>query len=123
MSASAIDYSLFAGSIEREADIPASLRARSTVDASASSSPSLSSSDDESGATTPDEELKDGKPAYKLAGEEWGPKVVNPPQDGTDFLWLLQEEPHRTRRRAIQKAHPEVRRPPLPLYDADNSPL
>ncbi|KIK92760.1 hypothetical protein PAXRUDRAFT_829666 [Paxillus rubicundulus Ve08.2h10] len=31
-----------------------------------------------------------------------------PPQDPTDFLWLMTEEPHRSRRMAILKAHPEV---------------
>ena len=31
-----------------------------------------------------------------------------PPQDPKDFLWLMTEEPHRTRRMAIIKAHPEV---------------
>ena len=31
-----------------------------------------------------------------------------PPQDPKDFLWLMTEEPHRTRRLAIMKAHPEV---------------
>jgi sphingolipid delta-4 desaturase len=31
------------------------------------------------------------------------------PQDPKDFLWLMTEEPHRTRRMAIMKAHPEVR--------------
>jgi hypothetical protein len=33
-----------------------------------------------------------------------------PPQDPSDFLWLMTEEPHRSRRLAILKAHPEVRR-------------
>ncbi|KAF4616487.1 hypothetical protein D9613_008693 [Agrocybe pediades] len=33
---------------------------------------------------------------------------VAPPQDPKDFLWLMTEEPHRTRRMAIMKAHPEV---------------
>ncbi|TFK49349.1 dihydroceramide delta(4)-desaturase [Heliocybe sulcata] len=33
-----------------------------------------------------------------------------PPQDPTDFLWLMTEEPHRTRRMAIMKAHPEVKK-------------
>jgi len=37
-----------------------------------------------------------------------------PPMDSSDFLWLMTEEPHRSRRTAIMKAHPEVR-PPLPL--------
>ncbi|RXW16842.1 hypothetical protein EST38_g9020 [Candolleomyces aberdarensis] len=31
-----------------------------------------------------------------------------PPRDPKDFLWLMTEEPHRTRRMAIMKAHPEV---------------
>ena len=31
-----------------------------------------------------------------------------PPQDPKDFLWLMTEEPHRSRRMAIMKAHPEV---------------
>ena len=31
-------------------------------------------------------------------------------QDPSDFLWLMTEEPHRSRRIAIQKAHPEVSR-------------
>lgn len=31
-----------------------------------------------------------------------------PPQDPSDFLWLMTEEPHRSRRMAIMKAHPEV---------------
>ncbi|PPR04779.1 hypothetical protein CVT24_007095 [Panaeolus cyanescens] len=35
-------------------------------------------------------------------------KHVAPPQDPKDFLWLMTEEPHRSRRQAIMKAHPEV---------------
>ncbi|KAN0085947.1 Fatty acid desaturase domain containing protein [Tylopilus felleus] len=31
-----------------------------------------------------------------------------PPQDPSDFLWLMTEEPHRSRRMAILKAHPNV---------------
>ncbi len=42
------------------------------------------------------------------AGARWMPTVGS--QDETDFLWLLTEEPHRTRRAAIMKAHPEVKR-------------
>lgn len=30
------------------------------------------------------------------------------PRDPSDFLWLMTEEPHRSRRMAIMKAHPEV---------------
>ncbi len=32
-----------------------------------------------------------------------------PPKDPRDFLWVITEEPHRTRRLEILKAHPEVR--------------
>jgi len=34
--------------------------------------------------------------------------TVRTPQDPNDFLWLMTEEPHRSRRRAILRAHPEV---------------
>ncbi|KAI0071592.1 dihydroceramide delta(4)-desaturase [Panus rudis PR-1116 ss-1] len=37
-----------------------------------------------------------------------GQSYPGPPQDPSDFLWLMTEEPHRTRRQAIMKAHPEV---------------
>ncbi|KAH9941130.1 dihydroceramide delta(4)-desaturase [Epithele typhae] len=37
-----------------------------------------------------------------------GQKHTAPPQDPSDFLWLMTEEPHRSRRMAIIKAHPEV---------------
>lgn len=31
-----------------------------------------------------------------------------PPRDTSDFLWIMTEEPHRSRRMAIMKKHPEV---------------
>lgn len=37
-----------------------------------------------------------------------GKSFTGPPQDPNDFLWLMTEEPHRSRRTAIIKAHPEV---------------
>ncbi|KII91271.1 hypothetical protein PLICRDRAFT_38008 [Plicaturopsis crispa FD-325 SS-3] len=37
-----------------------------------------------------------------------GKSHIAPPQDPSDFLWLMTEEPHRSRRMAIMKAHPEV---------------
>lgn len=39
-----------------------------------------------------------------------GVSHVAPPRDPSDFLWIMTEEPHRSRRMAIMKAHPEVRR-------------
>ncbi|KAG5716177.1 hypothetical protein E4T56_gene10663 [Termitomyces sp. T112] len=39
-----------------------------------------------------------------------GSACEGPPQDPSDFLWLMTEEPHRTRRMAIIKAHPDVTR-------------
>ena len=33
-----------------------------------------------------------------------------------DFFWTYTEEPHRSRRLAIIKAHPEVHSIPIPLY-------
>jgi sphingolipid delta-4 desaturase len=37
-----------------------------------------------------------------------GVSYPGPPQDPTEFLWIMTEEPHRSRRMAIMKAHPEV---------------
>ncbi len=34
--------------------------------------------------------------------------IPGPPPNTNDFLWLMTEEPHRSRRTAIMKAHPEV---------------
>jgi len=40
--------------------------------------------------------------------EDDGVSHPAPPQDPSDFLWIMTEEPHRSRRVAIMKAHPEV---------------
>ena len=40
------------------------------------------------------------------------------PHDQSDFLWTMTEEPHRSRRKAIIKAHPEVRRS-TPIVGSD----
>lgn len=41
-------------------------------------------------------------------GKAWLPRIASTPEQ--DFLWMHTEEPHRSRRMAILKAHPEVRR-------------
>lgn len=48
--------------------------------------------------------------AREVAGAAWMPPIADKPQAHDDFLWALNEEPHRTRRMAILRAHPEVRR-------------
>ena len=42
-------------------------------------------------------------------GRPWMQQVSDKPLASDDFLCSLNEEPHRTRRLAIMKAHPEVR--------------
>jgi hypothetical protein len=64
------------------------------------------------------ESLAEGKPAraprrtvlVEPTQADDGMHHPGPPQDPSDFLWLMTEEPHRSRRMAILKAHPEVRR-------------
>lgn len=51
------------------------------------------------------------KTADAVDGKAWLPAIV--PVDAStsnDFLWMHTEEPHRSRRMAILKAHPEVKR-------------
>lgn len=60
------------------------------------------------------ESLDEGRSARRTTvpsptAQDDGKKHIGPPQDPSDFLWLMTEEPHRTRRMAIMKAHPEVR--------------
>ncbi|KAH9822691.1 fatty acid desaturase-domain-containing protein [Melampsora americana] len=41
-------------------------------------------------------------------GDPWKPKMIGISQDPNDWLWLMSEEPHKSRRKAILKSHPEV---------------
>ena len=82
-----VDFSLFGGA----EILPPSLENASN-----------NSSDDETSSVSESEPSK----KYKLAGEEWAPRKVT--QDPNDWLWQMTEEPHRSRRKAILKAHPEV---------------
>lgn len=70
--------------------------------ASLSTSPDLTSS-----SSSSESDNEDSVPP-KRVGEQWAPHKIVPEQDGTDFLWMMNEEPHRSRRKAILKAHPEV---------------
>lgn len=120
-------FDLFGGAEE----LPPSLRSRSKKAADLSRTDSGVSmlpggSSDESAdeattrATTPgleeDVKVDDVASPPQPRGVEWAPREVQPPLDGSDFLWSLTEEPHRSRRKAILKAHPEVsvRAPPPP---------
>ena len=60
------------------------------------------------------ESLTEGRTALRTVvpsptAEDDGVNLTKPPQDPSDFLWLMTEEPHRSRRMAIMKKHPEVR--------------
>ena len=120
-------FDLFGGAEElppslrqRPAPSPADMhRSASSSTATASSTSASASDSDEpdTRATTPGPDdhssSSSSSPPFKLAGEQWAPRTVVPPQDHSDFLWQMNEEPHRSRRMAIMKAHPEVR-PLLP---------
>lgn len=62
-------------------------------------------------ALEPSDEVRRRAAASKepVDGRPWMPHISDKPQPQDDFLWLLTEEPHRTRRMAILHAHPEVR--------------
>lgn len=100
-------YDLAAGSIE-SAQPDMTLASSS----SSSSAPSTSVSDDEDASSATSLDCASASAASKSrqqrVGEQWAPKAVEPALDGTDFLWMMTEEPHRTRRKAVLKAHPEV---------------
>ncbi|WVQ95508.1 hypothetical protein IAU59_002605 [Kwoniella sp. CBS 9459] len=84
--------------------------------ASTTSSPTLSSCDPSDQELSGDEHLvnegKAGKVTPPVDVEGVDEREQNP-----DFLWMTTEEPHRSRRIAILKAHPEVRKlmGPTPL--------
>ncbi|UZJ53570.1 hypothetical protein CBS101457_002890 [Exobasidium rhododendri] len=125
-----VDWSYYGGAEE----LPPSMRRRKT-DATAGSSASRSSlaessssgaSSSSAGSTAGDspitsedehdqlEHTKGSKKPSKrdsAPGDKWAPAYsAETPVDTSDFLWLLTEEPHRTRRLAILNAHPEVRK-------------
>lgn len=105
----AVDFSLFGGAeilppslSHLNKDSTSKSTSKSTTTSTIPSSSSSTSSEDES--DSPIKYKKDSIPAR--AGDAWLPQKVE--QDTSDFLWMMNEEPHRSRRRAILKAHPEV---------------
>ncbi|KNZ57514.1 sphingolipid delta-4 desaturase [Puccinia sorghi] len=93
MTDSSINWSLLAG-----AETIKPLSSHSTSTSKSSSSSSISSS------SIP----KNDKRATTKA-DPWMPKMIGLSQDPNDWLWQMTEEPHRSRRRAILKDHPEIR--------------
>ncbi|WFD44011.1 hypothetical protein MPSI1_002676 [Malassezia psittaci] len=49
-------------------------------------------------------------PNKNVTGGQWMPDISTVPGSADDYLWALNEEPHRTRRMAIMHAHPEVKK-------------
>lgn len=96
------------------ASLPPSTEPLDDISSFGSSSPSLSPSPPASpdglrqrtGKTHEEENIKKEEEHLKVYG-----------LDRTDFLWTMTEEPHRSRRLAILKAHPEVRSLPSPFPD------
>ncbi|KAI5478416.1 sphingolipid delta-4 desaturase [Pseudohyphozyma bogoriensis] len=106
MAAQQLDFSLFGG-----AEIPPPSLSTSTSTPASTSASSTAGSEDEMTATDMEQDGEESKAnKYRLAGEEWAPRKVVPEQDPNDWLWMMTEEPHRSRRKAILKAHPEVRK-------------
>ncbi|KAK9894933.1 hypothetical protein P389DRAFT_161752 [Cystobasidium minutum MCA 4210] len=89
-------------------DHTTSTSSSSTSSASSASTPSTSDDEDEVQAAAADrkrkeEEEQELKSKYTFRTPK---KVIS--QDPNDWLWMHDEEPHRSRRRAILKEHPEV---------------
>ncbi|WAR60993.1 hypothetical protein PtB15_13B244 [Puccinia triticina] len=105
---SSINWSLLAGA---ETTKPPSLTATSKSSASddQDSHDLLSAPSAAASPIPPSCATKSARKA-PLKAEPWMPKMVGLSQDPNDWLWQMTEEPHRSRRRAILKDHPEVRK-------------
>ncbi|SCZ97269.1 BZ3500_MvSof-1268-A1-R1_Chr4-2g07100 [Microbotryum saponariae] len=80
------------------------------AESTASSSPALRSRSNSNPSSTTFAQFGATTKVGSRPGDEWAPRKVEPEQDPNDFLWLMTEEPHRTRRKAVLKAHPEIRK-------------
>ncbi|CAH7687508.1 fatty acid desaturase-domain-containing protein [Phakopsora pachyrhizi] len=92
---SSIDWSLFAG-------------AESTQPTRESTDNSDSSEEEEDDDRTQTDGPIDGPQKVSRPGDRWAPRTIGVPKDPNDWLWLMTEEPHRSRRRAILADHPEI---------------
>jgi len=98
------DYALLAGA---ESFKPAPPLESASASASELESVPPSSSSSASSTTAPSDDEGSTSPAKLSGWTQKGPNKV-PSQDPNDWLWMHTEEPHRSRRRAILKDHPEV---------------
>ncbi|WVF67944.1 hypothetical protein IAT40_002706 [Kwoniella sp. CBS 6097] len=87
------------------------------TNASTTSSPTLSSCDPSDQEISGDERVTGTGRDGKVAPSGGVATDVDEREHNPDFLWMTTEEPHRSRRIAILKAHPEVRKlmGPTPL--------
>jgi len=121
LNATAIDYSLLAGAESLDGvHQSSSLRHREGADAATTAtlssdeddtaseelSPSASGSSSEDEAAASITQSRSVKSAAKPVHVVRLPQKVS--QDPNDWLWMHNEEPHRSRRRAILQSHPEV---------------
>ncbi|PWN27513.1 hypothetical protein BDZ90DRAFT_220408 [Jaminaea rosea] len=94
-------------SMSASSSVASSSSQRSSSPSSRSASPDITDAD--SVVAAPILEKSDSSASTSGAGAPWLPQLLPVKQDQQDFLWLLTEEPHRTRRQAILKAHPEIK--------------
>lgn len=105
------DYSLLGGA---ETPFPPAASRIRAGSATPSLTSAITDSDDDAPVSTPAaaamdrQSYVDRPPPVKTPSRTPTPTAAMP-QDPADFLWMLTEEPHRSRRKAILKAHPEVR--------------
>ncbi|KAI9629888.1 hypothetical protein KEM48_012523 [Puccinia striiformis f. sp. tritici PST-130] len=109
---SAINWSLLAGAESTKPSSSSDSSSSSTTTPKISSDHATDSPDQSSPPpSSPSLSSSMNKTSKSISkAEPWMPKMVGLSQDPNDWLWQMTEEPHRSRRRAILKDHPEVRK-------------